>query len=440
MEKNLIPKVKRSLLLILLTGLIIFFPRISQCQGLDNIGFAAFNLTSDRFNCANFISANAKTKTLHIAFLYNTFGNNFSCLQTLLGDARLKTLQIHLINEPGHRNRRLGSYEFLFSVRTPAEYNSLIANQNADLKRRFGAYVAPLKSFLDANLKSHTELIISPGLESNLSDSSGRILISWTREIFQNARIVWNPLRKNSTSLASSTGDFLEGHGLFPTLTEPCIFNLDGADVSYPDRPALGEQGHTESQTKNWIQSGPPVFQLYEEMANTCEVAFFWAAESNGLDYRRGFVDPRARQNSISLTSYRRLYADVNRISSRGLIYPKPYSYTNEDDYATRFCSEVRTNFKDGFKVGKLLKQSEFRNRGGVLILTREFDSVSTAILYKGSTVVDTYRKTGKYKDGRNLFRSSRSPTTYPFGTYLVLNKKSSKICYKLPNPRIRLD
>lgn len=435
MEKNII---KNAKVLFLIACLLLC--RIAQGQELDNVGFAAFNLTSDKFNCAAFKEVNRPLSTIHLSFLYNTFGNNFSCLQSFLQDPRLKTLQIHLINEPGHRNRRLGSYEFLYNIASPAEYEALVTRRDPKLKQKYLEYLFPLKQFLEQNLQPHTELLISPGLESNLKDSAGKILIEWTREIFPGVRIVWVPLRKTASSLATTTGDLLETHGLFPFLSEPCIFNLDGADISYSDRPALGETTHSESESKNWIQSGAPVFQLYEELSNTCEVTFIWAAESNGLDYRKAFVDPRARQNRISLTAYKRIYKDLYNIRNKGKIYSKDYLYTESDNYITRFCSEVRTNFKDRFKSGKLLKQSEFRNRGAVLLLPKEFNDVTVAKLYKGSAVIDTYNKVGNYKDGRNMFRSNRSPTTYPFGTYLLLSKKSSKICYKIPNPRIRLD
>ena len=335
---------------------------------------------------------------------------------------------------------RLGEYEFLYDIKRPADYEALIKNKDEALKYKFKTYIIPLKDFLDKNLRPDVELLISPGLESNLSDSSGKILIEWTREVFSDARIVWNPLRATQSSLNQSSGDLLESHGLFPKLNAPCIYNLDGTDVSYPDRPALGENTHIEGNSKNWIQSGRPVFQLYEQMSNTCEVTFFWVAESNALDYQKSFIDPRSRQHTISTKTYIRIFTDIIELHKRGVVYPIEYTYTKNDNRIVKTCNEVRLDFVDGFKKGKLLKQSEFRNRGAVLILPREFNSVTSAILYKGNRIVDTYKKVGRYKDGRNMFRSRISPTTYPLKTYLVLNKKSSKICYKLPNPRIRLD
>lgn len=413
----------------------------AQSKKLENVGYAAFNLTAEKFNCQGLRSAFDGLSEIHLSFLYNTFGNNFSCLKLFLEDPRLKTLQIHLINEPGHRNRRLGKYEFLYTEGTPSDYNRKVSSRNLELKTKYIQYLTPLIEVLNASLRNDVELLISPGLESNLTDSSGKILIEWTREVFPSARIVWNPLKNSSNTLQTSTGDLLEAHGLFPSLKPPCVFNLDGSDISYPNRPALGEREYKEGESKNWIQSGNPMFQLHEQMANMCEYVFVWSAESNGLDYRqKTFVDPRRRNNSISTRTYRTIFSDIRNLHRKGLVYPPEYVYTNEDNSMTSSCSEIRTKFEDGFKKGNLLKQSEFRNRGGVLILSKEFSSVQSAKLYKGKTVVDTFSKTGLYKDGRILFRSNKSPTQYPLNTYLIIQKKNSKICYKMPNPRIRLD
>lgn len=413
----------------------------AHAQGLSNVGYAPFNLTSPRFNCNGFFEASKDIETLHIAFLYNTFGNDFSCLERLMNDPRLATLEIHLINEPGHRNNRLGSYEFLATVGTVRQYDAKVRARDAKLKRKLFDYVQPLKAFLDANLKSHTELLINPGLESNLSDTSARILISWTRQLFPDTRVVWNPLKPNPKRLSSVRGDIIEGHNLSPNIAPPCIYNLDGTDVSYPNRPAIGERAYKEGEIKNWVQSGAPLFQLYEAFANECEVAYVWTAESNGINEKQNkFVDPRRRNHNISTAMYKTIFADIKKLQEFGKVYPKGLEYSEEDNSIVSSCDRVLTNFEDGSKTGRLLKQSEFRDRGGVLILNRKFSSVNGATLIKGRRVVDIYSRNGFYKDGRVLFRSRVSPINYPFNTYLVFEHNNQKICYKLPNPRVRLD
>lgn len=404
--------------------------------GLPNVGYAPFNLTANNFNCSGFLEATQPLKELHITFLYNTFGNNFSCLTAILKDDRLKTLEINLINEPGHRNNRLGSYEFLYDVGSVSTWNKKLTTRDKNLKQKFVNYVEPLKKVLDENIQPHTSLLINPGLESNLSAQAGKVLISWARELFPDARIVWNPHRAALTTRKFVSADLIEGHGLYPPIKEPCVYNMDGTDVKYHNRPALGEGGGV----KNYFYSGAPLFQQLEKYANRCEVAFVWTQEGNGLSYKKSFKDPRKRNHFVPTSMYKQIFKDIIRVHRRGRIAPIGNAYTSTDDMALKTCDVTSDKFEDGLKTGKLLKQSEFPDRGGVLILPSEFFSVTSATLVKGNRTVDTYTNTGPYHDGRPLFRSNISPTKYPFNTYLVFDKGATRYCFKLSNPRIRLD
>lgn len=408
-------------------------------DGLTNVGYAPFNLTADNFNCTGFLDATQVVEHLHVAFLYNTFGNNFTCLENLLADPRLETLEVNLINEPGHRNGRLGSYEFLASEGDVQDYDSKLRSQDAALKQRFAAYVAPLQSVLQ-NLDSSTQLLINPGLESNVSPEAGAVLVSWTRELFPNARVVWNPLNPSQEQLTTTAADLIEGHGPTPNISAPCVYNMDGTDVSYPFRAAIGEADHREGTAKNWVQSGPPLFQLIEELANRCEVAFVWTAEGNGIDARNSnFVDPRSRNHNISTDVYRSIFADIASVHTDGQVYATT-DYSQDELFVESACSQVLTNFSDGPKSGRLLKQSEFRDRGGVVILSNDLRGATNVQVVHAGDVVDSYYSSGTYHDGRPLFRSNVSPTKYPFNTYLTFNLGSQKLCYKIPNPRVRID
>lgn len=408
-------------------------------SGLTNVGYAAFNLTADSFNCVGFLEASQVVEHLHVAFLYNTFGNNFSCLENLIADGRLETLEVNLINEPGHRNGRLGSYEFLSSVGSVADYDAKLRAQDPSLKQKFVDYVQPLLPVLN-NLDSSTELFVNPGLESNVSLEAGAVLVAWTREVFPNARVVWNPLETSAAQIVPTAADLTEAHGLYPSISPPCLYNMDGTDVSYPFRPAIGERNHSEGQSKNWVQSGTPLFQLIEDFANRCEVAYVWSAEGNGIDERQSrFVDPRSRNHSISTDVYKSIFADIANVQSSGKVYAIP-EYSQSELSVESSCSQVLTNFSDGAKSGRLLKQSEFRDRGGVVILSNDLRGATSVQIIHAGEVVDSYSSSGPYHDGRPLFRSSVSPTTYPFNVYLTVDISGQKICYKIPNPRIRLD
>lgn len=410
-------------------------------QQLTNVSFSTFNLTAPNFNCDGFISATASLKELHLSFLYNTFGNDFSCLNRLLSNSRVKSLQVHLINEPGHRNQRLGKYEFLYGVGSVARWNKRMIAKDPALKSKLTEYVIPLQENLSEHLRDDIEFYVSPGLESNLGDKAGRVLVSWTRELFPTARVVWNAHRGSRNTIKPTRADLMEGHGFAPGIKAPCIYNMDGLDVAYPTRPALGQLSYQEGGTKNWLQSGNPLFQQIEKYANRCELAFVWTQESNGLSYKSvGFIDPRKRDHNIPTSTYRMIMRDIIRVHRSGKVYPEQYVYAKEQSQIESTCDVLSSKFEDGQKFGNLLKQSEFRERGGVLILKEEYRSVQRAHIVYKNRIVDTFENTGAYKDGRVLFRSNTSPVKYPFNTYLVFDFHGKRNCYKLPNPRIRLD
>ena len=287
-----------------------------QSLGLTNVGYATFNLTARDFNCDGFLQAVEPLDDLHIVFLYNTFGNNFSCLKILLKDPRTKTLEVNLINEPAHRNNRMGSYEFLFGVGTPNMYSNKLKSRDRELRSKFFNYVKPLQKLLSTHLQPNTTLLINPGLESNVSVPAARVLFSWTRKSFPNARLVWNPFRESLRTRRAATADLIEGHGPNPPIKAPCVFDMDGTDVKYNNRPALNEQ------TGNYIMSGQQTFQTIQTYANLCEVAFLWTQESNGLKYNESFKDPRRRKNFIEAGMYRQIMADLIRVYRKGIFKP----------------------------------------------------------------------------------------------------------------------
>ena len=259
------------------------------CDGERSVvGLAPFAITKSDFNCQSFINSLSSRDEYAISFLFNTFGNKFECIKRVMADDRLKGLQIHLINEPGHRNGRLGSYEFLRPVSSPAALNRLLVTNNRHLYRRFIRYVAPVQKLLAENLKSGTECVINPGLESNVSVQAGKTYTQWARVLFPQCTIVWNPIQKSSASQKNriKTGaDYVEQHTATPHVQAPCIVNLDGTDISFPSRPPLDDG--------NAIQSNA-IKQFYVQKYSYCKYVFLWVREYNCIKPGK-FIDPRKR-------------------------------------------------------------------------------------------------------------------------------------------------
>lgn len=415
-----------------------------RSKSLVNVGDAIFDLTSPKFSCKKYLKSRDKLDFLHIAFLYNTFGNKFDCVKTLLQDPRLMTIEINLINEPGHRNRRLESHEFLHYIRGgPAKYSRLLKSRNKDLKKRFDAYVVKAQNLLMGYQQPHTKCFINPGLESNVSVRAGKVLVEWAREAFPQCSIVWNPL--HGKLQASRTGaNLAEGHGPGPNFTGPCITNLDGTDINFPDRLTCAAKTYNEEGTKNWINSGNALRSYITEYANRCEVAFLWVGEYNQFNFDECKAwEPPTKRGGRKDKIFDLVGKEIAWAHSSGKVIPKDLEFTDADKQALASCDVVRTKWNDGEKRGRLLKQSEFSDRGGVILTSSDLSSAtSIKILYR-KTVVDTYRRIGTYghdNSRRILWRSNISPVKYPVNVVIQLKVKNKNICYKIKDPQIRHD
>lgn len=399
---------------------------------IGNVGRAPFSLTSPSFNCSEFIKSIANLPVIHLAVLYNTFGNDFSCWDQIAEDNRLQTIELNLINEPGHRNGRLGDYEFLYGLGSPSDYDRLLRNDDQKLKSKFVNYVALAKKKVE-ELPDHVQCLINPGLESNVSAEAGKTLIAWTKEQFPTCRTVWNPLNgTNETGRIITGADLVEAHGGLPNVSAPCLVNLDGTDIDFPERPTYMQKG-------NFVASGAPLMNYIATYANKCEVVFLWTVEDN-CNMTSEFVDPRERNCMAAGEAFHL----VAREAEQAMATIKQYNnreWTEEENKSLQTCSAIGSS-NDGEKRGFLLKQSEFRDRGGVILLPTGIKASKVQILSNG-VVIDTYQLSGNYthdNSNRQLWRSSSSPVSYPFHVVVKASTPSGDICYQIDNPNARND
>jgi hypothetical protein len=422
---------KRALLA-MAVALALWVPLKASAQAkIGNVGRGVFSLMSPSFNCNEFMKSVRRLPVLHIAALYNTFGNDFRCWDRLAQDPRLQTVELNLINEPGHRNGRLGKYEFLHGIESPAEYDRLLRSRNPRLKARFVKYVQLAKRKVES-LPANVQCLINPGLESNVSSQAGAVLMEWTKEQFPSCRTVWNPLSatKRKTSVIKGA-DLVEGHGPYPPLTTSCVANLDGTDISFPERPSTLKDDS--------IESGRPLMQYVASYASRCEVVFLWTVEDN-CNFTTKFIDPRARNCRGAGKVFHLVGREVEK-AMKSIRQHSSYPWTNSENESLNSCDIVKDS-SDGFKKGFLLKQSEFRDRGGVVLLPPGITARGVQILSKGK-VIDTYRASGKYEhDGsdRQMVRSLTSPVTYPFHVVVKAKTDRGVLCYKIDNPNERND
>ena len=395
-----------------------------------NIGRAPFAITAPSFACDDFLNSVQNFPELHIAFLFNTFGNDFTCLNRVIQDPRTKTIMIHLVNEPGHRNKRLGEYEFLYKVKSPSDYDYQLRTQNPTLKWRFDNYVQPVVELVKT-FPEHIQCIISPGLESNLSNDASKILINWTRNHFPNCKIAWNPLRNSKISVSMVDADLVESHGKNPQLDAPCTVNTDGTDISFPDRPSF--------QNSEWyIKSGPELTSYVKKYASKCDVVFLWVTEDNCL--RPGnFIDPRDRRCSVATESGINgiLFRELEIISQTEELDPTVSTEPSEPITNPK-CTEVM-NARDG-NEGFLLKNGE--STGKVVILLPErfvnkFDAVTIERL-DGSR--ETLSYSGFANGNRHHYRGSRPTSSYKGNSRVIATEPNNRCEWQLPNMSSRID
>lgn len=288
-------------LIFTLLSTILLYINTANAIDENKIGLSPLAIAHPRFNCNSFLNSLKNQNIINIAWLYNTFGRNYSCLNRALNDSRLQYIETHLLNEPGHRNNRLENHEFLKKY-TVKQWNRLLIRKDQRLKDRFFSYSIPVKKIIE-NRNPNSICMISPGLESNVSNRAGKILIEWTREIFPDCLTVWNPIKPTKFA-NSANADFIEQHSTDPKLEPPCIVNLDGTDISFPERISPNKKFYTIGK-KNWIESTKigSFFKKYEK----CEIVFLWVSEYNCIDIERkptSFIPPRKRlcnQNKVNL-------------------------------------------------------------------------------------------------------------------------------------------
>lgn len=420
-------------LLVVMLASIVEFTAVEENQ-LRNIGRATFNITSPKFDCKSFRKSVRRFKELHLAFVYNTFGNDTRCLAKLMKDKRLKTLEVHLINEPGQRNGRSGSYEFLYNMGV-SEYNHLWRSNNSKLIKRFKNYVVSLQDLFSRNLSPSTQCLISPGLESNVDDVAAKNMIVSTRSAFPNCRVVWNPLKWSGQM---NGADLIEQHGTVPKFKKntPCITNLDGADIDFPERPS----DHVKLKLE-YLVAGAGLQQYIEQYANMCEVVFLWTVEDNCGGSGQSWMDPRKRSCRPKVNVNPLIAKEILYANKYAKVYPDTFIWTEKDNIALEGCDTFMNPY-DGAKVGFILKDSHVSGYGSVILLPARVDANKVFIQHR-DRIIDTFSYTGNYwidKTDRPIWRSNRNPDGYPFYTVVKAVTDSKTFCWKLDNARIRVD
>jgi hypothetical protein len=232
--------VRISILIIL-----ILIPSHTAAQATSYIG-----LCHKSWPC-NKTLATWRGKPINVGWLEDSFGSACECANTILKQDKPKTIRVHLANGPCLRNNRCEPHDVFYGY-TIASANRAAKISNSRLRRRLDVLAKRLKQRLEQS-KGQLTCYVSPCLECDLNVPARKALISAVSAVLPSCVIVDNPLRASCIA-----GTVCERHGFNPSLKQPCIADMDGAEAN-------------------------SVIDLETFYNNTkqCDVRFYWTAWMN---------------------------------------------------------------------------------------------------------------------------------------------------------------
>ena len=261
-----------------------YFTILRQADAQDK-GVGLFAIMSPSFPCEKALLLIPKEgKVPSLSLLWGTFGSDTKCLSQWIEHAgnRPHLVEIHLSNEPCRRNKRCESTEFLFGI-SSKDLSGKLEKKEQSIVNAYTERVKEIASTLKPFIKSKGEYILSTGLEDNFSDKAYDTVVSIIQKNWSGT-IVRNPEKDSSYFKGAH---YLELHGnkpLFPTDT-PCIANLDGVDMAFPNHPARTKQKITWEESKDFLLTS----------SAHCRSTFLWAAPWQGI-VNDSFIPPRSRK------------------------------------------------------------------------------------------------------------------------------------------------
>ena len=399
----------------------------ARAAQVTNIGRAAFAIFQKSFQCSEFLASLDNLPDLHIAILYDSFGNPFdgtgdpSCLLSLLNDPRLRSLQIHAINTVCYRNHNCAPYEFLHGV---SGFNEKLASQDPATVARVQTYFAEIKKFLDLNLKSHTQCYISPGLENDLTRPASDNIVALARQSFPGCKIVNNP-NGGSSNQNISGADFLEKHAINPNFGGvPGFSNNDGRDIKFPSSSTGYGSVISEADMKKHLVNA----------SKSAHIAFVWIKEDNCRS-DSGRQAPRDRV----CNNKGRFKLAAKLIES---LVPKGTAVTPPSTPTGNLACTVNVNVKDGGSKNFTYNPDNSRKKPK-FIFPKEFvgaPDTATLITSQGNIACNRAYPDEHSNGPRPRWYCEIPVTSTPKNVTFVLSYNGQNYCASIPEPTKRYD
>lgn len=232
-------------------------------------GLSAFPLTSSNFVkvLPNFLIAQKSSTNYATAFLWRSFGTDSSSLETLLKETPGAVVEIHMSNEAGRRNVRLGEGDLLSHMGVN-EFNHALENHTHDVDLRI--WVAEITR-LTFTLPS-ASWILSLGLESNYTEVAAMNLLHLVAEEWP-YEVVYNPSNPNDCDYMPPRV-YCETHTSYSPTKRPgkCVRSMDGQDAG-PRAMDLFVKKATDEEVHLFVE---------DARVNNC-ITLLWSAELQGV-------------------------------------------------------------------------------------------------------------------------------------------------------------
>lgn len=251
----------RRYLLIWTLGII----SISSSASAQNVALSTLGMCHPKWPCDALVKAYKGLPVVRFGWLEQTFGEECACVDKLLQDERPKEIRVHIANGPCLRNNRCGSYEIFHGFQIVSG-SSATKKPRSRVIRKFTKVLDRLRIRL-AKSRGPLTCYVSPVLESDFDGRTRKILHSLTASYLPACTLVDNPLRGKCIR-----GAVCERHGPNPSLTAPCVADLDGIDASQVSVPE------------------------YLAKTKACDMSFVWSVGLNcNSHHSQRFIDPRER-------------------------------------------------------------------------------------------------------------------------------------------------
>lgn len=242
-------------LVLILILLVSIAPRHTRAEGLSYLG-----MCNKTWNCDRTLK---RWRGEPFGWLENSFGSECACVDRMLATEKRKVIRVHLLNGPCMRNRRCGRHEAFYGY-TAASASRAIVRGRGRVVKRFSAILERTKERL-SRANGKVTCYVSPCLECDLYDRARVRLANLVSAALPNCNLVDSP-----HSGSCLRGTVCEGHGENPSVSVPCIVDLDGKSAA-------------EVDLNKWVAK-----------YGSCDLRFIWYPWMNCIGSR--FVDPIKRK------------------------------------------------------------------------------------------------------------------------------------------------